>query len=541
VRTSVKDLEVMHQRRWLTLLVLCVSLMVIGLDNTILNVALPTLARNLHASTSQLQWIVDTYTIVFAGLLLTAGSLGDRFGRYKALALGLVIFGTGSALSAFSGSANVLIATRAFMGIGGAFIMPATLSIITNVFTDPAERGKAIGIWAGVSALGIGFGPVTGGFLLSHFWWGSVFLVNVPIVILGLIGGWFLIPDSRDPSAPKLDPGGALLSIVGLAAVLYGVIEAPTKGWGSTEIMVAFAFGILVLAGFLWWELHSSSPMLDVRFFENPRFTAASGAITLTFFTLFGSLFLLTQYLQSVLNYSPLKAGAVLIPQAAVMMVVAPSSSGFVRRYGNKIVVSFGLAVVAVTLGLMGLLAVNAPMWQVIAVTMLLGAGMGNVMAPATDSIMGSLPREKAGVGSAMNDTTRQTGGAAGVAVLGSVLASRYASSVSRAAHAHGVPSSLLSGIKANVGQAVAIAHSPQAGSFGATIGTIARTAYVSAFHSALWIGAAVMVLTTIGVLIWLPARARDEGDVPALVGDASDTSDTGEASAPVLEPAFGG
>jgi len=519
---------------------LCVSLMVIGLDNTILNVALPTLARSLHASTSQLQWIVDTYTIVFAGLLLTAGSLGDRFGRYKALALGLLIFGTGSALSAFSGSANVLIATRAFMGIGGAFIMPATLSIITNVFTDPAERGKAIGIWAGVSALGIGFGPVTGGFLLSHFWWGSVFLVNVPIVILGLVGGWFLIPDSRDPSAPRLDPGGALLSIVGLAAVLYGVIEAPTKGWGSTEIVGAFAFGVLVLAGFLYWELHSSSPMLDIHFFENPRFTAASGAITLTFFTLFGSLFLLTQYLQSVLNYSPLKAGAVLIPQAAVMMVVAPSSSGFVRRYGNKIVVSFGLALVAVTLALMGLLAVNAPLWEVIAVTMLLGAGMGNVMAPATDSIMGSLPRAKAGVGSAMNDTTRQTGGAAGVAVLGSVLASRYASSVSRAAHAHGVPSSLLAGIKANVGQAVAIAHSPQAGSFGATIGSIARTAYVSAFHTSLWIGAGVMVFATIGVLLWLPARATDEDDlaVPATDGTGS-RGDAGNTSAPVLEPAF--
>jgi EmrB/QacA subfamily drug resistance transporter len=541
VRTTVKDLEIMHQRRWFTLLVLCISLMVIGLDNTILNVALPTLARNLRASTSQLQWIVDTYTIVFAGLLLTAGSLGDRFGRYKALAFGLAIFGTGSALSAFSGSANVLIGTRAFMGIGGAFIMPATLSIITNVFTDPAERGKAIGIWAGVSALGIGFGPVTGGFLLSHFWWGSVFLVNVPIVILGLIGGWFLIPDSRDPSAPKLDPGGALLSIVGLGAVLYGVIEAPTKGWGSTEIVAAFAIGIAVLAAFLFWELHSSSPMLDIRFFENPRFTAASGAITLTFFTLFGSLFLLTQYLQSVLGYSPLKAGAVLIPQAAVMMVVAPSSSGFVRRYGNKIVVSFGLALVAVTLALMGGLAVNAPMWQVIAVTMLLGAGMGNVLAPATDSIMGSLPREKAGVGSAMNDTTRQTGGAAGVAVLGSVLASRYASGVTRAAHAHGVPSSLLAGIRANVGQAVAIAHSPQAGSFGATIGTIARTAYVSAFHSALWIGAAVMVLATIGVLIWLPARAKDEDDLPVPAALATVTTDGTDTPAPVIEPAFGG
>jgi EmrB/QacA subfamily drug resistance transporter len=511
--------------------------MVIGLDNTILNVALPTLARDLHASTSQLQWIVDAYVIVFAGLLLTAGSLGDRFGRYKSLVLGLAVFGTGSALSAFSGSATALIATRAFMGIGGAFIMPATLSIITNVFRDPRERGTAIGIWAGVSALGIGFGPVTGGFLLSHFWWGSVFLVNVPIVIAALVAGWFLIPGSSDPSAPKLDPLGALLSIVGLAAVLYGVIEAPSKGWLSPPILIAFAIGVVVLAGFLFWELHSSSPMLDVRFFENPRFTAASGAITLTFFTLFGSLFLLTQYLQSVLNYSPLKAGAVLIPQAAVVMVVAPSSSGFVRRFGNKVVVSFGLGVVALTLVLMGFLPVDAHLWQVIAVTMLLGVGMGNVMAPATDSIMGSLPREKAGVGSAMNDTTRQTGGAAGVALLGSILASRYAGSVSRAAQAHGVSGPLLAGIRASVGQAVAIAHSPQAGTLGGTIASIARSAYVSAFHTAVFIGAAVMVLTTIGVARWLPAWAHDDDKVRRV---AFDDVDDAEASVPVLEPALG-
>jgi MFS family permease len=229
----VKDPELMRRRRWLTLAAVCVSLMVIGLDNTILNVALPTLGRQLHATTSSLQWIVDIYTLVFAGLLLTAGSLGDRFGRYKTLTIGLVIFGTGSLASALAGSTAMLIATRAFMGIGGAFIMPATLSIITNVFTEPGERAKAIGVWAGVAALGVGIGPVAGGFLLTHFYWGSVFFVNVPIVVTALIAGWFLVPDSRDPSAPRLDPFGALLSIAGLASVLWAVIEAPTRGWGS--------------------------------------------------------------------------------------------------------------------------------------------------------------------------------------------------------------------------------------------------------------------------------------------------------------------
>ncbi|MFI5041017.1 MAG: MFS transporter [Acidimicrobiales bacterium] len=511
MRSSVKDPELMYGRRWYTLLVLCVSLMVIGLDNTILNVALPTLSRSLHASTSQLQWIVDAYVIVFAGLLLTAGSLGDRFGRYKGLTFGLAIFGIGSLSSALATSSTQLIATRAFMGIGGAFIMPATLSIITNVFRDPVERGKAIGIWAGVSALGIGFGPVVGGFLLTHFWWGSVFLVNVPIVIVGLVAGWFLVPDSRDPSAPKLDPLGALLSITGLAVLLYAVIEAPSHGWTSPSTLVAFGVGFVGLGLFMAWELHYDSPMLDIRFFENPRFTAASAAITMTFFTLFGMLFLLTGYLQSVLGYSTLKAGAILVPQALVMMVVAPSSSGFVRRFGNKIVVAFGLSVVTVTLLLMGQLTVSSPLWYVIFVTALLGVGMGNVMAPATDSIMGALPREKAGVGSAVNDTTRQVGGAAGVAVLGSILSSQYRSTVTDKLRVDQISVQAQQAIKANIGQAVNIAHSRQLAALQSHVVSVARNAYVSAFHTAVYAGAVVTAFAIFGVVKWLPARAANE------------------------------
>ena len=425
----------MYRRRWITLVVICMSLMVIGLDNTILNVAIPTLGRQLHATTSSLQWIVDIYTLVFAGLLLTAGSLGDRFGRYKTLTLGLIIFGTGSVASALAGSTDALIATRAFMGVGGALIMPATLSIITNVFTDPRGRSKAIGIWAGVAALGIGIGPVAGGFLLTHFYWGSVFFVNVPIVIAALIGGWFFVPDSRDPTGARID-------FARRPAVHRRPGRHPVGRHRGTDQGVGIdphphrpsspAFSIL--GGFVWWELHSASPMLDMRFFRNPRFSAASGAVSLTFFSLFGSLFLLTQYLQSVHGFSPLKAGAVVIPQAAMMMMMAPLSTVFVRRFGNKLVVGFGLVVVAVSLGAFGLLSVDAPLWQILVITLLMGVGMGNVMAPATDSIMGSLPRAKAGVGSAMNDTTRQTGGAIGVAVLGSILASKFHSSMSAAA-----------------------------------------------------------------------------------------------------------
>ncbi len=392
----MKDPEVAHRRRWLTLVVLCVSLMVIGLDNTILNVALPTLAHaknlgGLGASGSSLQWIVDAYTLVFAGLLLTMGSLGDRFGRYKFLTFGLVVFGTGSVLSAFAPSAGVLIATRSLMGIGGACIMPGTLSILSNVFPSPGERARAIGIWAGVSALGVGIGPVAGGALLTHFWWGSVFLVNVPIVVTALVLGYFFVPDSSDKTTPRLDPVGAGLSIVSLGAILWSIIEAPAHGWTSPEILTGFAVGVVFVAAFLTWELKSSSPMLDLHFFQNPRFSAASSAIMLVFLALFGTIFLLTQYLQSVLGYSTLKAGAILIPQSAALMVFAFLSPRWVVRFGNKVVVAFGLTLVAISLVGFVTFDVGSSALDVIIVTVIMGVGMGNVMSPATESIMGSL------------------------------------------------------------------------------------------------------------------------------------------------------
>jgi MFS family permease len=281
VRANLRDSAWVYRHRWLTLMVLCVSLLIIILDNTILNIALPTLAKQkakggLSASPSQLQWIVDAYTIVFAGLLLSAGSLGDRFGRYRCLVIGLSIFGTGSLLSSFTKSADVLIITRASMGAGGAFIMPSTLSILTNVFTNPQERGKAIGVWAGVSALGLGIGPISGGLLLAHFWWGSIFLVNLPIVVLGIVAGYYLVPESKDPAAPKLDPFGAVLSIAAIAALLWAIIEAPSHGWTSSGVLAGFGVGAALLVAFLAWELTYSSPMLDLHFFQNPRFSAAS-------------------------------------------------------------------------------------------------------------------------------------------------------------------------------------------------------------------------------------------------------------------------
>jgi EmrB/QacA subfamily drug resistance transporter len=306
-----------YQRRWWALAVLCLSLVVLAMDNTILNVTLPTLARDLGATASQLQWMVDAYILVFAGLLLTMGAVGDRFGRKLALDAGLLVFAAGSAASAFAGAPEVLIAARATMGIGAALIMPATLSIITNTF-PPTERGRAIGVWAGVAGLGIVLGPVIGGWLLEHFWWGSVFLVNLPVVALAMLAGWPLVPNSRDPDATPLDPTGAALSIAALVTLVYGIIQAPEQGWTDPRILGAFGVAVVLAVGFIWWERHTQHPMLPIQFFGNPRFSAASGAIAMAFYALFGSVFLLTQHLQFVLGYTPLLAGVRILPIAAL-------------------------------------------------------------------------------------------------------------------------------------------------------------------------------------------------------------------------------
>jgi len=500
-----------YRRRWWTLAVLCMSLVVIGVDNTILNVALPTLVSDLHATTSQLQWIVDGYTLVFAGLLLTAGSLGDRFGRRGALSIGLLIFGFGSVLSATAGSASQLIATRCIMGIGGALIMPATLSIVTNVFTVATERARAIAIWAGFSAMGIAIGPLAGGYLLEHFYWGSVFLVNVPIVILALIGGRLFVPTSKDPAAPKLDPLGAVLSIAGLTALLWTIIEAPSKGWTSSATIGGLAVALVVLGAFVLWELHTDHPMLNVSFFSNPRFTAASLAVTLTFFALFGSLFLLTQYLQSVLGYSALAAGVRIIPFAVVMMALAPQSAKLAERFGTKLVVATGLLTVATGLAVITQVEPSAGYTPVFFAFVIMATGMALTMAPATESIMGSLPRDKAGVGSAVNDTTRQVGGALGVAIIGSVYSSVFAGSMLSSLKASGLslPSDVVAQVSDSVGAALGTAKAV-GGPQGQALADAARSAFVDGMHRGVIVGAAIALIGALVALFFLPARAPE-------------------------------
>ena len=536
------DSDHVHGRRWLTLAVLCLSLVVIIVDNSILNVALPTLARppaqgGLGAVDSDLQWIVDSYVLVFAGLLLTAGSLGDRFGRYRMLAFGLAVFGAGSGLAAFAGSSGALIASRAVMGIGGACIMPATLSIITNVFVDPRERGRAIGVWAGASALGLAVGPVTGGLLLEHFWWGSVLLVNVPIVILALVGGFFLVPDSRDPGAPRVDVPGAALSIAGLATLLWGLIEGPTEGWGSPQVLGAFAVGLAVIGAFLWWEQRTDEPMLDLGFFRDRRFSAASGAITLTFMAMMGVIFALTQFLQSVLGFSPLEAGAILLPMSAVMMVLAPTSARIVERVGSTAVLGSGLVVISIALALQATLDASSSTLHVILVTMLLAVGMANVMAPATESIMGSLPRAKAGVGSAVNDTTRQMGGALGVALLGSLLASVYRDDVRSGLAGSGVPDTVVARASSTVQAGVATGRATGGGA-GDRVVAVAHDAFLSGYHVAVLVAAGITLLAAIGVFRWLPARATATGEALTPVVPEGDRHVMGVEAQDGYEPA---
>ena len=541
-----------HQQRWWILAVLCLSLLIIVVDNSILNVALPTLARpesqgGLDATTSQLQWMVDAYTLVFAGLLLTAGSLGDRFGRRGALQVGLAVFGLGSLLSAMASSPSQLIAARSLMGVGGAFIMPGTLSLITSVFQGK-ERGRAIAIWAGVAGLAVAIGPVTGGFLLEHFYWGSIFLVNLPIVAVALVAGVLIMPTSKDPTAPRLDLVGAALSIAGLVSLVYAFIEAPTEGWSDTKILGALGIAAVLLVTFFVWERRSTHPMLNLDFFKNPRFTSASASISVLFFAMFGVIFLLTQYFQFVLGYTPLEAGIRLLPLALTMMVVAPLSARIVERVGTKVVVSSGLFLAG--LGVLSFtgLEVSTGYGNIFWRLMLMAVGMGLTMAPATESIMGSLPLAKAGVGSAVNDTTRQVGGALGVAIIGSVLASTYGSKVGDAVAGQPIPSGVANDAKNSLGFALQTA-SQIGGPAGSSLANTARTAFVDGMHQGYLVGAAVLIVAAIGALIWLPARARRpveeleaeyEAEHPAAPDGAPDEAPTPvDASAGAVEPAY--
>jgi EmrB/QacA subfamily drug resistance transporter len=493
-----------HRQRWWILSILGLSLMTVIVGNTALNVALPTLSRELGATTSQLQWIVDGYSLVFAGMLLSAGAMGDRFGRKGALQFGLLTFLAGTLLAAFVPHAWATITGRAVMGFGAAFVMPATLSILTNVFSA-AERPKAIAVWAAISFGGAAVGPVISGFLLEHFWWGSVFLVNLPVITVALVGGYILMPKTRDPEQARLDPVGALASIVALGALVYAIIEAPNHGWFHGQTLAWFAIAIVTGAFFLWWERRIDEPMLDLKLFRNPRFSVAAAGITLVYFAMFGQFFLLAQYFQAVLGWGALKAGLAQVPFALTIILIAPRSPRLVQRFGPNRVVATGLLFISCGLLAMSRVGIHTSYLSLLPRMLLTSTGMSLVISPMTTSIMSAVPLRKAGVGSAMNDTTRELGGSLGVAVLGSIVASRYTS------HLAPVLASVPGGGGARAAKSVSaavVAGKKLGGADGDRLVTAAREAYLSGMHIAIAVAASIALVAAVMVYRLLPKKA---------------------------------
>ncbi|MCW2579016.1 MAG: Drug resistance transporter, EmrB/QacA subfamily [Blastococcus sp.] len=508
-----------YARRWWVLATMTVCLLVVITGNTILNVAIPTVQRELQATQGELQWAVDAYILVFAGLLFSWGVVGDRIGRKRVLLIGLSVFAVGSVFAAFSDSPVELIGWRAVMGIGGAAVQPTTLAVITNVF-PPRERGQAIGVWAGTAGIGVAGGPLAGGAVLEHFWWGSVFLVGVPVALVGIVAVLAFVPESKDPSPGRLDVPGVLLSIGALAGLVYGIIRGGSgEGWTTPGVLVPLVGGVVLLVLFVWIQRRSTHPALDVSLFRNPAFSAAAGALALNFFALLGATFYLVFFLQGVRGYSPLQSGAALIPVAVGMALMAPLSSGLAERFGAKAVCASGFLAIALSFGGIQLLDLTSPVWLLLLVLSVQGLGMGAVMAPATESIMSVVPREKAGAGAAVNNSVRQVGGALGVAILGSLLAASYSG------HLGGAVDALPAGARAEASQSIvatleAVGRVQEGGDAeaaraAADIVEPAREAFVAAMHVTAVVTAAAALIAALVVVIWLPGRRDRVGSTP--------------------------
>jgi len=487
--------------------VLSLSVFLAVVDNTIVNVALPTMSKQLRASTSQLQWIVDAYSLVFAGLLLVGGSLGDRYGRKGALQLGVGAFAAFSVFAGLSGSTHVLIAARALMGLAAAFIFPATLAILTNTFTDAKERAAAIGVWTGVVGLAVALGPLTGGALLQTFWWGSIFFVNLPVAALTLALGAWLVPTTRDPAAPRLDLVGFALSIVGVVTVVYTTIEAPGRGWTNRATVGGYAAGLLVLAAFAVWERRTPQPMLDVDLFRNIHFSAASFSITVSFFALFGFIFLITQYFQLVRGYDTLSAGVHTLPFALATGAAAPAAPALAGRLGTKVVVPLGLVLMGAGFFVASTLGVHTAFFGPVLLSMvLIAAGLGLVAAPSTNAILAVLPPAKAGVGSAVNDVTRELGGAFGVAVVGAVFSSVYGPRLLERLSGLGLPAPALAAARTSTAAALGVASQapPQA---RAAIVSAARLSFIDGFARGSIVCTGVVLAGAVFAFLVLPTR----------------------------------
>jgi EmrB/QacA subfamily drug resistance transporter len=519
----------LYPRRWWALAVLCLSLLIVFVGNSSLNVAIPTLSRELHATESQLQWVVAIYSLVFAGLLFTTGALGDRFGRKGTLQLGLVMFALSAALASQAQSMGPLIACRGLMGAAAALIMPSTLSIIANIFPRE-ERPKAIAIWASVTGAAGAFGPLASGYLLGHFWFGSVFLVNVPIIVIALVAGKFLVPKSRDPQEARLDPVGALLSIVGIVALVYGLIEAPEKGWTSTETLLAFGIAIVVLVAFVFWELHVDEPMLDMHYFRAPGFSTGTGGMILVFVSMYGVMFLISQYFQLVLGYSALGAALRLLPIAMIMLVVAPFTPKLSARFGAHRTVAFGMCCIALGFVLFRGLEANTAYAYVVLCVIPLTTGIALAMSPMTASIMMSVPERRAGAGSAMNDATRELGAALGIAILGSIAASHYATKI--APFLHGLSPSDASAARTSIAGALRVGATLPPNAQSPFIAG-ANNAFVEGIHLAVTVGAILALISAVVVYRFLPHSLTQEGAVRGPVESLEDAAELGLAGVP--------
>lgn len=493
---AAPGIEDSYRRRRLVLAVLCLSVLLTVVSNMALNVALPTLGRQLHAGPASLAWVVDAYVLCFAGLLLPAGALGDRFGRKGALQCGLALYVAAAVCGAFSTRIGELIAARAVMGIGAAFVMPGTLSLLATVF-PPAQRPKAIAVWAGVAGGSVAISITWSGYMLEHFWWGAIFLGMALVGVVALVAGRFLLPTSRHPGTAGLDPVGALLCVVGASGLLYGFIQAPDDGWTAAPILGAFALGGLGAAAFVAWERRHPHPMLDPGFFAERRLSIGALSIAAAYFALFGMYFVLTQYLQSVCGYSPLAAGLYALPAGLAQLAIANAAKPLVARHGFRPVLVAGLAASTTGLVLLADAGGASPIWIVEVGLGLLGAGIGLTMPPAAGAVMSALPSDKAGVGSAVNDLARELGGAFGIGVLGSVTLSRY-----RAGLAPGAAAGVTAGTPSAANQPTHIAAL-----------LAARDAYSSGFDIAMLVGA--LLVAAAGVAVHLALCGERKIRVP--------------------------
>ena len=499
--------------RGLILVTLCLAALIINLDTTIVNVALPALVRQIGATTAGLQWVVDAYNLTFAALVLAAGSLGDRLGRKGMLLAGLGVFAAASLVGSFAATVDQLVAARAVMGLGAAMMFPATLSLLTNVFTERRERAAALGVWGASAGVGIALGPIAGGWLLERFWWGAIFLFFVPVAALVAALTVWRVRASRDPSTPPVDWRGLALSAAGMGLIVYGIIEAPGWGWASAATIGTLAGGLAMLALLVAAERRTASPMIDISLFRNPRFTAASASVAIAFFALLGFIFLMTQYFQVVQAYSPLVTGVRLLPVAASVAVASVAGTRLAVRIGNKIIVGGGLACFSAALAWISTVSQGTSYGIISAQMVVLGTGMGLTQAPATESIMGAVPRQKAGIASAVNGSTRLFGGTLGVAVIGSVAASLYTSRLTALLPA-GLPPRAAAAAAGSVGGAqVAAQHLSQAGLTGAAhaLSQAAQLAFLHSLTGACLVAAGMAGAGVLLVTFLLPARPQTQ------------------------------